>query len=95
MISEENGQRKDTLIEFVDHITKIYWIANESGVLAMHFMNNKKGQKSWAGKSKDYLDSHSYDSARRIGTELEREILDIYVIGKCDQKKTPSSLNCN
>jgi len=60
-------------------------MANESGVLAMRFMNTKKGKKSWAGKSKDYLDSHSYDSARRIGTELEREILD--VMGKCDQKK--------
>jgi len=87
IISEEGGQRKDALIQFVDHITEIYSMANGSGVLAMRFMNAKGGKKNRVGKSKDYLDLHSYGGVRRIGTELKKKILDIFVIGKSHQKK--------
>ncbi|PUU80852.1 hypothetical protein B9Z19DRAFT_1106818 [Tuber borchii] len=38
MISGENGQGK-TLIQFIDHITEIYSMANESGILALRFNN--------------------------------------------------------
>jgi len=87
MISQDNGERKETLIQFVDHITEIYSMANESGILAMRFMNRGGGKKNWTGESKDYLDHHSYGGVTRIGTELKRKILDEFVIRKDDQKK--------
>ena len=87
MISEENGQRKEILIKFVDHITEIYSMANESGILAMRFMNGAGGKKDWTGKSKDYLDHHSYSGVTRIGTELKKKILDKFATGNPDQSK--------
>ena len=86
MISEENGQRKETLIQFVDHITEIYSMANPSGLLAMRFMNSRVGKKNWTGKSQEYLDHHSYGGVTRIGTELKKKILDRFVIGKPQSK---------
>jgi len=87
MISQDNGERKEALIQLVDHITEIYSMANESGILAMRFMNRAGGKRNWTGESKDYLDHHSYGGVTRIGTELKRKILDEFVIRKDDQKK--------
>ena len=87
MIREEGGKRKKTLIEFVDYITEICSMANESGVFAMRFMNSGGGKKNWTEKSKDYLDHHSYGNVTRIGTELKRKILDKFVIGNPNQSK--------
>ena len=87
MIHEENGARKNTLIQFVDHITKICSMANESGILAMRFMNSMGGKKNWTGRSQKYLDGHSYGGMARIGTELKKKILDIYAIRNSKQSK--------
>jgi len=87
MISEENGKRKKTLIQFIDHITEICSMANESGILAMRFMNNGGGKKNWTGKSKDYLDHHSYGGVTRIGTELKKKILDKFAIENSNQSR--------
>ena len=87
MRSEEYGKRKKTLIQFVDHITEIYSMANESGILAMRFLNGSRGKKNWTGKSQEYLDHHSYGGVTRIGTELKKKILDIFAIGNLDQSK--------
>jgi len=43
MIYEERGARKKDHIQFVDHITEIYSMANESGILALTFMNRGGG----------------------------------------------------
>ena len=87
MISEENGERKAALIQFVDHVTEICTLANESGVFAMRFMNRGGGKKNWKGKSQDYLDHHSYGGLTRIGTELKKKILDKFAFGNPNQRK--------
>jgi len=87
MIYEERGARKQTLIQFVDHITEIYSMANESGILALTFMNRGGGRQNWTGKSQEYLDHHSYGGVRRIGTAVKRRILDKFVIGNPNQTK--------
>ena len=87
MIYEENGKRKETLIRFIDYITEIYSMANESGILAMRFMNCRGGKKNWREKSQEYLDHHSYGGMARIGTALKRKILDKFVIGNPNQSK--------
>jgi len=87
MIYEENGSRKKTLIKFIDHITEIYSMANESGILAMTFMNRGGGKQNWTGKSQEYLDHHSYGGVTRIGTALKKRILDRFVIGNPNQTK--------
>jgi len=87
MISEDDGERKDTLIQFVDHVTEIYTLANESGVFAMRFMNRGGGKKNWKDKSQDYLDNHTYGGVTRIGTELKKKILDKFAIGNPNQRK--------
>ena len=87
MIREEDGKRKKTLIQFIDHITEIYKMANESGIFAMRFMNSRGGKKNWTEESKDYLDHHNYGGVTRIGTELKKKILDKFVIGNPKQSK--------
>ena len=87
MVSDKNGARKKSLIEFVDHITEICSIANDSGILAMRFMNSSGGKKNWSMKSEKYLDRHSYRGLTRIGTELKKKILDNYAIGVSNQRK--------
>ena len=87
MISQDDGERKETLIQFVDHITEIYSMVNESGILAMRFMNRGGGKKNWKDKSQDYLDNHSYGGVTRIGTELKKKLLDKFVIRNSGQSK--------
>jgi len=87
MISQEDGQQKKSLIQFIDHITKIYSMANESGILAMRFMNGYRGKRNWTGESKVYLDGHHYCGLTRIGATLRETILDIYVIKNAKQNK--------
>ncbi|KAG0128932.1 hypothetical protein HOY82DRAFT_611481 [Tuber indicum] len=62
MIHKEGGKRKETLIDYNDHITEIYTLANQSGILAMRFMNTGGGKKNWTGQSRQYLEQHSYGS---------------------------------
>ena len=87
MINGENGARKKTLIQFVDHITEICSMANESGILAMRFMIRGGGKTNWTGKSQEYLDHHSYGGVTRIGTELKKKILDKFATGNPNQSK--------
>ncbi|KAG0641329.1 hypothetical protein HOY80DRAFT_1135357 [Tuber brumale] len=87
MIHVEDGKRKDTLIEYIDHITDIYKLANQSGIFAMRFMNSGGGKKNWTGQSRQYLDQHSYGGVTRIGTELQKKILKKFVIGNPNQSK--------
>ena len=88
IIYEENGVRKKTLIKFVNLITEIYLMANESGVLAMRFMNSPRGKKNWKGKlSEDYLNRHEYGGLTKIGIALKQKILDLFAIGNSKQTK--------
>ena len=79
MISEENGERMESLAGFIDHITEIYSMANESGILAIRFMNRPGGRENWTGKSREYLDHHIYGGVTRIGTALKKRILSEFV----------------
>jgi len=87
MIYEERGARKETVTRFIDHIMEIYSMANESGILAMRFMNNYRGKKNWTGMSQEYLDQHSYGGLSRIGTALKERILGRFAIGNPNQSK--------
>ena len=87
MISGEDSQRKKALKKFVDHITEIYSMANESGILAMRFMNSMGGKRDWTKKSQECLDHHKYSGMRRIGTELKKKILDKFVTRNPNQSK--------
>jgi len=81
MNCEEIGARKKALIQFIDRITEIYSMANESGILAMRFVNSCRGEKNWTGKSQDYLVRHSYGGSTGIGAALKEKILDRFAIG--------------
>ena len=87
MISEENGARKRTLVQFIDYITEICSMANESGIFALRFMNRGGGKKNWTGSSQEYLDRQTYGKAARIGTALKKKILDKFVIENSNQSK--------
>ena len=88
MIYEEGGKRKEALIQFIDHITEIYSMANESGILAMRFMNGAGGKKNWKSQSsEDYLNRHEYGGLTRIGVALREKILDLFAIGNSNQSK--------
>ena len=87
MIYEEEGARKETLIQLIDHIMEIYLMAGESGILAMRFMNSRRGKENWARKSKAYLDRQCYGGPSRIGTALKERILDRFAIGNSKQTK--------
>jgi len=87
MISQENGMGKEILIQFIDHITEICSVANESGILALRFMNNEGGWDNWASRPRKYLDDHSYGGLTRIGTALKERILDKFAIGNPNQSK--------
>ncbi|PUU80845.1 hypothetical protein B9Z19DRAFT_1078452 [Tuber borchii] len=87
MIYEEVGKREDTLIQFVDRITAIYEMANESGILVLTFMSGALGKKKRKGESSEgYLNHHEYGDLRRIGTALKK-ILDLFAIGNSRQSK--------
>ena len=62
-------------------------MANESGILAMRFMNGISGKKNWTEKSKSYLDDYDFSGITRIGTELKTKILDQFAIGNTNQGK--------
>jgi len=87
MVYEEEGARKKTLVQFIDHITEIYLTANESGILSMRFMNSYRGKRNWTGKSQDYLDRHSYSGVSRIGAALKERILDPLATENPNQSK--------
>ena len=87
IIYEQAGVRKAILIHLVDHIIEICSMANESGVLAMRFMNSGGGKKNWRGRSQEYLDHHNYGGLARMGTELENKILNKFVTGNSKQSK--------
>ena len=76
------------LKQFIDHITEIRSMPNESDMLSMRFMNGGGGgKKSWTGEWQQYLDRHSYGGVSRIGAELTKKILDRLVIGNPNQSK--------
>ena len=62
-------------------------MANESGILAMRFVNGKRGKRNWTGRSQEYLDGHNYSGKAKIGTQLKKRILDEFVIGNSNQSK--------
>ena len=87
MINEENGARKKTLIQSIDHITETCLMANESGILVLRFINDGGGKDNWTERSWEYLDRHGYGGLTRIGTALKEKILDKFAIGNPNQSK--------
>jgi len=86
MVSEENGERKKTLVKFIDRIREICSMANESGAPALRFMNRVGDMEDWAGEWQEYRDHHSHAGLTKIGTELKK-ILDKFAVGTPNQGK--------
>ena len=86
MIREEDEKRKETLAQFVGHITEICSMANESGTVAVKFMNNARDIEYWTREKQKDLNQHSYSGLTKIGTELKK-ILDKFSVGNPNQSK--------
>jgi len=86
MINEEAGKRKETLVKLIDHITEICSMANESGILAVKFMNSAGDIENWTKEERKDLSQHSYGGLTKIGTELKK-ILDKFGVGNRKQNK--------
>jgi len=87
MAYEEEGARVKILIQFIDHITEICSMANESGILAIRFINNFRDKNNWTGELKGHLDQHIFGGTTKIGTELHKQILRPFAIGNPNQRK--------
>ena len=63
-------------------------MANESGILAMHFTNSEEGKENWNEElSKEYLDDHGYGGVSMIGKELKKKTLDKFTTGNLNLSK--------
>ena len=87
MVEEEDGRRKETLIQLIDNVTEIYSMANESSILAIRFINNYGDKENWTGESRGLLNNHYFGGTTEIGTELHKKILRKFAIGNPNQSK--------
>lgn len=88
MNDEENGSRKETLLATMTEITKVYDLANPQGILSIRFLNTLKGKRN-ANKEKAValLKGHSYWGSTKIGTVLDKKVLQRFVWGPDPLKK--------
>lgn len=80
MVSEQDGQRIETLKETMEEITTVYQLANKAGIIAVEFINATEGLRG-VGKEdwKKCFEDIKYDGVTPIGTSLKRKILDKFV----------------
>ncbi|KAL0631448.1 hypothetical protein Q9L58_009693 [Maublancomyces gigas] len=80
MVSEQGGQRIETLKETMEEITTVYQLANKDGIKAVEFINATAGLRG-VGKEdwKKCFEDIKYDGVTPIGTSLKRKILDKFV----------------
>lgn len=80
METEQEGKRKETLKRTMKEITAVYDLANTKGIKSIKFLNTKKGLRNIKSTNwKKKFDAHDYDGMTRIGTSLQKKILDKFV----------------
>jgi hypothetical protein len=74
------GVRVGTLEKTLHAIADIYIHARPDGILSVRFLNDNKGRKNVKPESVyTIIKNHTCRGVTRIGTELERKILDHFV----------------
>lgn len=80
MQTEQKGERIITLKNTISEITAIYDLACPTGIHSMKFLNSKTGLKNIRSRNwKRNFNSRNYDGMTRIGTTLQKKILDQFV----------------
>lgn len=84
----QDGARKATLKKTIDEITKVYDLANDTGILSVRFINNKQGKKEVSNKKVESLfHERIYEGSTKIGTALEKKVLKPFVLSKEKMEK--------
>lgn len=84
----ENVGRKKTLKKTLEEITKIYDLANATGILSVRFINHKQGKKNVTNKKvEDLFHGRIYTGFTMIGTALEKKVLKKFVLDEPNMKK--------
>jgi hypothetical protein len=77
---EDQGKRKTTLVKTLHAIAKIYFKVQKTGIRSVRFLNDNKGRANVRpGNVGPMIKDHTWRGVTRIGTELERKILDCFV----------------
>lgn len=77
---EEGGERKKTLEQILHEITRVYDLANPTGLTAVRFLNATRWRKNVRNSDvASLLKDRVYNGATMIGTELQRKVLDKFV----------------
>lgn len=77
---EEGGERKIALERTLNEITKVYDLANPTGITAVRFMNAGRWEKNVRNSGvRALFKDRVYDGATMIGTQLKRKVLDRFV----------------
>ncbi|KAL0631443.1 hypothetical protein Q9L58_009688 [Maublancomyces gigas] len=80
METEQEGQRIVTLKSTMKEITSVYDLANPKGIRSIKFLNAKKGlQNIKSSNWRKKFEAHDYNGMTRIGTSLQKKILDKFV----------------
>lgn len=82
MQEEEDGLRVEILKIILKDITEIYNLANPKGILSVRFTNTSKGRRGISSRGAEtFLDKHTYRGVARLGTQLEKKVLNQFVWG--------------
>ncbi|KAI5778462.1 hypothetical protein EDC01DRAFT_345840 [Geopyxis carbonaria] len=77
---DQGGQRKVTLEKTLKTIASVYTHARPQGLNAVRFINGNTGKRNVKrGHVRGILKDHEWRGATRIGTQLERKILNDFV----------------
>jgi hypothetical protein len=80
---EEEGQRKSTLEQVLDNITRIYTYARKDGVVGVRFFNTKKKAPNVTdARVKQLMSMITWSGLTMIGTNLKEKILNPFVYDK-------------
>lgn len=90
MNNEQDGARKGTLKRTLEEITKIYDLANKTGIMSLRFIDNPRGRKNVVYSKVDRVfQGRAYNGIRRIGTALDKKVLQPFVTKRREQMKKP------
>lgn len=82
MVDDQGGQRIKILQRLLNAIASVYNLARERGISTVRFFNALQGKKNITAQTvKTVIKGHQYGGDTRVGTELERKIIDKFVIG--------------
>lgn len=77
---EQGGERKKTMEQTLDEITKVYDLANSDGLKSVQFLNASKVRYNIKNSDIPGIFKYRvYNGMTMIGTELKRKVLDRFV----------------